>query len=749
MGNNVLLMQDIIAHGISADAKLTDVSHFAYMWMNTSNKKLIASHSVYTLLEIEPYSVFFTENEYRKYVHPDDLFKLMRAEENLSPEKKFCSVEYRIITKNGSIKYLHHQMQLNIKSKEEKKIISILDDITEQKRADVILEAMNEGFFELDKNFAFRRININTEMFWQRNRKDLLGKSIWKVFPQALNTQYYKILTEAKLQNKNNVQDVVCPMTGYWLHLSASPYSEGLIVLFYNIQKAKEAEHSLRESKDLLQSVFDTSLIDLSLLKAVRNLNGTIEDFRIDFVNKQLEKSTGRTDLVGRLYYQEFPGVKKTQVFNALLKVMETGKPQQLEYYYNHDGFNKWFSTMFVKTEDDTIVSTNLDITERKEVEEEQAKNLKLLQQSEELAKSGSWDYDIGTNNFLWSEGMYLLFGMKKGTPVKPSVYLDYVIEEDRHIAERIVNNIQINFQPFDETIRIKPDYEVKTIQIKASPLKNKNGENEKMLGVNLDITASKKAEEKIATLNKTLTIKNRELQSANSELQTFNSIAANDYQETFRHLYTNLEFIITNDARKLSDSGRANIRRAQTAIQKMKLLTDDMLTFSKIQKLETTIEPVNLNEILKNVLLDLDKKIMDSNAVITSDELPVIQGFPMLLTLLLYHLLDNAIKFRRNDVKPEIKIIYEKYSNVKSKFEDDDIIVHQRISVKDNGIGFNQNEADKIFRIFYRLHEKNKFKGSGIGLALCKKIMDLHNAIINATSTENEGAEFCCYFPE
>ncbi len=745
MANNLLLLQDILSNGIPPDSKFTDVSHFAYMWMNILSKKLIASHSVYTLLELEPYSVFLTESEYRKYVHTDDLFKLMRAEEKLSAQHKFSSVEYRIITKKGAEKYVHHHMQLVIKNVNEARIISILDDITEQKRADVILEVMNEGFFELDENFMFRRVNMQTESYWQVKRKNLIGKCIWDVFPQAVNTPYYKMITEAKSKHTSKVHDVLCPIMKCWLHLSVSPYADGLVVMHYNIHKEKEAEQHLKESKELLQSVFDTSLVDMSVLKAVRNKHGNIEDLKIDFVNKQLEKTTGRTDLKGKLYSQEYPGIKQTPVFNAIIKAIETSRPQQIEYHYGHDGFEKWFSSMFVKMEDDGIVSTNLDITERKVAEEEQAKNLKLLQQSEELAKSGSWDYNIVTQKFLWSDGMYNLFNMEKGVPVTPEVYLDYVITDDKSIAEKIVNNIKENFQPFNETLRIQADNIIKTVQVKASPLEN-NGKIEKMLGVDMDKTAAIKAEEKIKALNKTLYIKNRELQSVNSELQTFNSIAANNYQETFRTLYTNLEFIISNDAKNLTDAGKANIRRAQTAIQKMKLLTDDILSFSKIQQLGAALEKVNLNEIVSTVLLDMNSKILETNTSVIVDNLPVIDGYPLLLSLLFYHLIDNAIKFKKPDSKAEIKIQYKKIDNIKTKPDDATNLQHE-ISIKDNGIGFNQTEEKKLFNIFFRLHEKNKFRGSGIGLAVCKKIMDLHNGIINANGKENEGAEFCCYF--
>ncbi|MDO3645263.1 sensor histidine kinase [Mucilaginibacter sp. L3T2-6] len=126
----------------------------------------------------------------------------------------------------------------------------------------------------------------------------------------------------------------------------------------------------LQESEGLLQSVFDTSLIGMSVLQAKRDEQGQIEDFVIRIVNKELERETGRTDLVGKLYAQEYPGIREAGIFTLMLKVMETGVPEQMEYFYPHEGFNKWFSCMFVKL-NDGLVATNLDISSRKKAEEE------------------------------------------------------------------------------------------------------------------------------------------------------------------------------------------------------------------------------------------------------------------------------------------------------------------------------------------------------------------------------------------
>jgi len=260
------------------------------------------------------------------------------------------------------------------------------------------------------------------------------------------------------------------------------------------------------------------------------------------------------------------------------------------------------------------------------------------------------------------------------------------------------------------------------------------------------DITVAKQAEEKIMQLNTALFSKNRRLEALSSELKTFTTIAANDYNETLKHLYNSMEFIINNDARNLSDAGKANIRRAQAAIQKMKLLTDDIISFSKISSDEQMVS-VDLGEILAIVLSSLDEKIKADNAVIRSGTLPSVKGYPALISLLFYHLISNAVKFRKKELNPIVDIRHsvKKGCEIEHSSALSDV-TYNLISIIDNGIGFDPQEGEKIFTMFYRLYEKGKQKG-GIGLAICKKIMDLHGGFIASECTP-ECTTFKCYFP-
>lgn len=260
-------------------------------------------------------------------------------------------------------------------------------------------------------------------------------------------------------------------------------------------QRVARRTRDLQASRDLLQSVFDTNLIAMSVQEAVRDETGAVQDFRLRLVSKELERETGRTDLVGKLYSVEYPGIRATGLFDLAVRALETGEPQGMEYYYNHEGFDKWFACQFVKL-GDGIVATNLDITERKNAEQERTRNLRLLEQAEAVAGLGSWDYELTTGTMRWSDGMYQLFGLPVGSPVAPADYLGRVVPDDRVRAEQLVCRLATGAGDFEETLRLRVNDEVKTVRMKAVTFHDAQGQAERILGIELDISQLQRLEQ-------------------------------------------------------------------------------------------------------------------------------------------------------------------------------------------------------------------------------------------------------------
>jgi PAS domain S-box-containing protein len=350
---------------------------------------------------------------------------------------------------------------------------------------------------------------------------DLLGCTVAEAMPPALVPQY-----EAHYRQALAGQDFALEHTAHGRTfisrgvplLGAAGQPEAVLVVSYDISARKQAEEALRASqaqlaelntqleqrvarrtqqlqtsRDLLQSVLDTSLISMSVLYAVRDETGEVQDFRLALVNKKLERETGRTNLVGKLYAQEYPGVRQVGLFDLMLRALATNEPQTLEYFYDHEGFNRWYTCQFVKM-GDGVVATNLDITERKIAEQERLKNLRLLEQAEAVAGLGSWDYELATGHMRWSSGMYHLVGLPLGQPVSPEVYLQFVVDDDRPRAEQLVRRLTAG-QNAEQTLRLRVGEQLKTVRLKAVVLRDAAGQPARVLGVDLDISELQRLE--------------------------------------------------------------------------------------------------------------------------------------------------------------------------------------------------------------------------------------------------------------
>lgn len=169
--------------------------------------------------------------------------------------------------------------------------------------------------------------------------------------------------------------------------------------------------------------------------------------------------------------------------------------------------------------------------------------------------------------------------------------------------------------------------------------------------------------------------------------------------------------------------------------------MVEGVLQYSSLNAIQAPTVDVDLKIVFENIESDLELMIQQKNAVIEYDDLPVINGQPLLIHQLFYNILNNSLKFSRQEVDPLIQVLYSRKKNMAGN-------EFHEIIVKDNGIGFSNDHMDKIFKAFTRLNTKDKFEGTGLGLALCKKIVDRHNGYILAEGKENEGATFIIGLP-
>lgn len=266
---------------------------------------------------------------------------------------------------------------------------------------------------------------------------------------------------------------------------------------------------------------------------------------------------------------------------------------------------------------------------------------------------------------------------------------------------------------------------------------------------VTKDLTDKKITDDRIKRFNQELKLKNEELEKMNNELQSFAYISSHDLQEPLRKIQTFATRILEKEEQNLSAYGKDHFKRMQVAAKRMQKLIDDLLAYSRTSTADRVFEKTNLNKIVEEVKEDLKEDIQEKQAIIETSDLGEVDIIPFQFYQLIYNIIGNSLKYSGNVEPPHIKIKNE----VSNGFKFNDKIVspqekYYHLIISDNGIGFDQQYSEKIFEVFQRLHGKTEYTGTGIGLAIAKKIVENHNGVITASGEPNKGATFEIYLP-
>ncbi len=384
-----------------------------------------------------------------------------------------------------------------------------------------------------------------------------------------------------------------------------------------------------------------------------------------------------------------------------------------------------------------------LRLQEKDKIISEHAHQLQIQNETykvaEENANFGSYMWEMKSGHLAYSDNLFRIFGFEPQEFLPTFEKFQSLIHPDdleqvNASAEETIQTGRLVEKPYRI---INNKGEIRTLRSSGGFTGEKS--NPILIGTVQDITKDLRDAE-------ILKAKNIELEHANAELNSFTYIASHDLQEPLRKIKVFSNLIL--ESGELSDSTKGFFKRITDASERMRNLIISLLDFSRVNKTDLVFEACDLNKIIEESKNDLHLSIEGKKVIIDYENLPTIQGLPSQLGQLFTNLLDNAIKYSRTGVTPHIEITA---TTVDKSAIDHPAATHKAyhvIKISDNGIGFDNEYASVIFDIFQRLHNKNDYSGTGIGLAIVKKIVTNHKGFILADGNKNLGSIFTIYIP-
>lgn len=367
-----------------------------------------------------------------------------------------------------------------------------------------------------------------------------------------------------------------------------------------------------------------------------------------------------------------------------------------------------------------------------------------LIAESESIGNFSTWQWDLDADKIDYSDNQYRLLGFepKSFVPNKATL-LKFVHPDDKETFAKYMDGVVDKKQlPFVYYKIVRSDYEVRYFKTTGKIVTDQQG-SKILLGINFDITDEH-------LLNIELQERNKELEKSNKELASFNHVASHDLQEPLRKIQTFISRVSDADKDIMSESAKNYIYKIESSAKRMRVLIDDLLLFSRTNTTKKEFIKMNLNELLDNAESELAEIIEEKKAVIQSNKLPKLAVIPYQIEQLFINLIGNSLKYSRPDIEPVISITSEKVSSSDyPEILEQSVKKFHKITFTDNGMGFDPQFKETIFILFQRLHSKTDYPGTGIGLAICKKIVENHKGHIIADSIMGQGSVFTVFLPD
>ena len=494
----------------------------------------------------------------------------------------------------------------------------------------------------------------------------------------------------------------------------------------------------MHQNISLLQDIAENALLPTAVY--------TGPDLIIGFVNRAMKETWGKGDqVIGKKFTEVLPENKQQYLFDQAIRVLKTGIPIHINdekveldrngvitaYYFNYS-----FTPLYdIDRNIYGVINTVVDVTELHKSRQETIDADEKLKMAIDASGIGTYEINLSTKEIKACDNFKNILSIDNLTDIDDLVSRihpdDLAVREDAH--KKAATEGVISYEA-----RVKDNEQsYKWVKITGKIIRDQNGTPQTIIGTILDINEHKQFEEE---LKKQVTQNTEELRRSNDDLLHFASIVSHDLKEPVRKIKIFNNVLKNETQDHISEKAKKYFDKLDQSAQRMQNIIEGILAYSTINKSIQTVEKIDLNEIIENIKIDLELIIKERGAIFITKKLPDIEGAPILIHQLFYNLIQNALKFSKPDQPPRV--------TVKSKLIKDNDIDFIKITIKDNGIGLDQIYADRIFNAFERLHSKDEYEGTGLGLSLCRKIAERHSGTISALGEKDNGAEFLVTLP-
>lgn len=470
------------------------------------------------------------------------------------------------------------------------------------------------------------------------------------------------------------------------------------------------------------------------------------DDLVISFANPAMRNLWNKDEqVIGKKIADIIADFKKDSIHEEILRVMKTGIPFQandrkLDIFIKGVWKTLFFNYNFTplcneKGVIDGVIHTCTEVTKLHEAKSQIVNSGEMLTMAIEACGMGTYEIDVITNKVKTSDNFKKLWSIDSEITVEALVAKLH--PDDRHLREKAHKDALENGLVCYEARIIQKNNSEKWIKVFGKIIKDEKGDPSTILGVVQDIQDQKEFER---ALKRKIEESTSELRRSNDDLLHFANVVSHDLQEPVRKIKIFNTFLKNEIADQLPDRSLMHLNKISHSANRMQCIIEGLLAYSTIDKSTQPVEKIFLNDLLENISTDLELIIKEKSAILIINDLPEIEGAPILIQQLFYNLIQNALKFTKANQPPRV-IITSTLKTINS-------VKSVEISFKDNGIGLDPIYTEKIFAAFERLHSKNEYEGNGIGLALCQKIINRHNGTIMAKGEKGNGAEFIVTLP-